>query len=118
MMKNTCGCHRSYRKAKNKADRLSPQNTKRLCILFAALAIVVVSGVLFAPGKGVLALLEEHRRIQEGRQNNTKLEQDIKTTEQQIDSSKRDPEFMEGLARADFNMVQPDEIILDYSKKK
>jgi len=112
-----CGCHHSYREAK-KSDPFSPQEKKRLYILSAVLLIIILAGMAFAPGIGGIALYRQHQRVLDAKDIVTTLKTDNKANRGRLDAAKKNPDYLEGVARAAYNMVQQDEVILDYSKKK
>ena len=115
--KNTaCGCRHPYQK--RQPDQFSPQEKKRLGVMSAILLVLVLTGMALAPRIGIVALRQKHQQVLAAREINTKLKTDNEQGQKSIDAAKKNPEYLEGVARAEYNMVQPDEIILDYSKKK
>jgi len=86
--------------------------------MFAVLLVFVSSGIAFAPHIGGVALYRQHQQVLAAREINAKLKTDNEQGQKSIDAAQKNPEYLEGVARAEYNMVQPDEIILDYSKKK
>jgi len=101
-----------------KPGQFSPGEKKRLYILCAVLLVAGLVGIAFAPGIGGIALYRQHQRLLEAEGIVTTLETDNKASQGRLEAAKKDPDYLEGVARAEYNMVQPDEIILDYSKKK
>jgi len=118
MRKKNAACRYPYQKPSRRDDELSPQEKKHLCVCFVILFLIVLAGVIFVPRIGVVALHQKHQQVLAAQGINAKLKTDNEQGRKSIDAAKKDPEYLEGVARAEYNMVQPDEVILDYSKKK
>jgi cell division protein FtsB len=115
--KNTVGRY-PYQKQNRQTDEFSPQEKKHLYVMFAILLALVLAGMVFVPRIGVVALQQKRQQVLAAQGINAKLKTDNEQGQRSIDAAKKDPEYLEGVARAEYNMVQPDEVILDYSKKK
>jgi len=86
--------------------------------MFAVLLALVLAGMVFAPRVGVIALQQKRQQVLAAQGINAKLRTDNEQGRKSIEAAKKNPEYLEGVARAEYNMVQPDEVILDYTKKK
>jgi len=114
----TRGGGHSYQPAK-KTGEFSPQQKKRLYILATVLLAIGLLGLTLAPGIGGVALYRQHRQVLAAQEINAKLLTDNEQSQKSIASAKEDPDSLERISRGpSFNLVQPDEVILDYSKKK
>ena len=112
-----CGYRHSYQQDK-RISQLSPLEKKRLYILAAVLLVIGLVGMMLAPGIGGLALYRQHQRVLVAQEINGKLRTDNEQGQKSIDAAKKNPDYLEEVSRGAFNLVQRDEIILDYSKKK
>lgn len=70
------------------------------------------------PGVGGVALYRQHQETQTAEGVNSKLQTDNELGQKSLAAAQKNPELLEGVARAQFNLIRPDEVILDYSKKK
>jgi cell division protein FtsB len=118
MRNKNAACRYPYQKPNRQADEFSPPEKKRLYALYAILFLIVLAGVVFVPRIGAVALHQKRQQVLAAQGINAKLKTDNEQGQKSIDAAKKDPEYLEGVARAEYNMVQPDEVILDYSKKK
>jgi cell division protein FtsB len=114
---STCGCRHSYQPAK-KTGQFSPAEKKRLYILAAILVAIGLVGITFAPGIGGVALHRQHQQVRAAQELNLKLRTDNELGQKSIAAAKENPDYLEEVSRGAFNLVQRDEVILDYSKKK
>lgn len=113
----TYGCCHLPQQAK-KTGEFSSQEKKRLYILAAILLVICLVGMMLAPGIGGVALYRQRQQMLAVQEINVKLRTDNEQGQKSIAAAKENPDFLEGISRGPFNLVQPDEVIFDYSKKK
>jgi len=111
------GCRHSYQQPQQ-TSRFSPQEKKRLYILAAVLLVIALAGMALVPGAGGIALYRQHRQVLAAQEINAKLRTDNEQGQKSIDAAEKNPDYLEEISRGAFNLVQRDEIILEYAKKK
>ncbi|MDR0476778.1 MAG: hypothetical protein LBH14_02395 [Desulfobulbaceae bacterium] len=116
-MRRTSSCRHLYQQA-NKTGQFPLPERQRLYILAAILLIVSLAGMTLVPGIGGLALYRQHQQSQTAQAIIAKLRTDNEQGQKSINVAQENPDFLVEISRGpSFNLVQRDEIILDYSKK-
>ena len=116
-MRRANGYRHSYQKS-SKISQFSLPEKKRLYILAAGLLTICLAGIVFTPKIGGVALYRQRQQALAAQEINAKLRIDNEQGQKSINTAKKNPDFLEEVSRAQFNLVQQDEVILDYSKRK
>jgi cell division protein FtsB len=101
------------RSPKKKLTNLQEGRLKRL-------AGIILAGVLlwflFAPERGVLALFKKRSELQELQKKNASSQAENARLREQLDRLKKDPAYLEDIARREYGLLKEHEIIYDFSK--
>lgn len=101
------------RSPKKKLTNLQEGRLKRL-------AGIVLAGVLlwllFAPERGVLALYKKRTELRQLQQKNSTSRAENARLREQLDRLKKDPAYLEDIARREYGLLKEHEIIYDFSK--
>lgn len=96
--------------------KLTNLQAGRLRQLAGLLLAGVLLWFLFAPERGVLALFNKRSQLHDLQQKN-KLEQaENARLQEQIDRLKKDPAYLEDIARREYGLLKEHEYIYDFSK--
>ena len=98
--------------------QLSSLQKNRLVRITALLAIMAFVWLIFAPHSGVWALIRQHARLKALERNTSKLEQDNKKLQKEIDRLRNDPAYLEEVARREHGLLKKNEYIYDFSQQK
>jgi cell division protein FtsB len=112
-----------YKKKKNPKQR--PKSGKNLSTaqeriyLRVLLFIVVVCllWLLLAPGSGVISLFTKRSELHHVQQETQRTAQENKALEGDINNLLNDPQFLEEVARQNYNLLKKNEKVFDFSKK-
>lgn len=99
-------------------QQLSPLQQKRLVRISAALILLALLWVLFAPGSGVVSLLRKRKELTTLQEKTVQLEQENDKLQQDIDRLQKDSEYLEEIARKDYGLLKKNERVYDFSRKK
>jgi len=72
--------------------------------------------LLLAPGSGVLALFSKRAELNHAEEEVQRTEQENKILQGDIDKLLNDPEFLEEVARKEYNLLKKNEKVYDFSK--
>lgn len=99
-------------------QKLTPLQQKWLA---RAIILILLSGVLwlvFAPGKGLIALHLKRNTVQSLEEETGLLKEDNAKLTGDIEKMKNDPGHLEEVARRDFDLLKKNERVYDFSRKK
>lgn len=106
---------RSKPKAKQKLSRLQEGRVIKIAI---ALLFLSLLWIIFAPGSGVVTLLNKRADLDTLQQDTAEIQQQIDQIKTDIDRLHNDQDYLEKVARKDFGLLKENEKVYDFSKTK
>lgn len=82
------------------------------------LVIMAFAWLIFAPHSGIWALLQQHSRRKVLEEKTAALEADNKALEKEIEQLRKDPAYLEDVARREHGLLKKNEYIYDFSQQK
>lgn len=86
--------------------------------IIAALLVLAVLWILFAPGSGLVTYMTKRSELKKLEQETAKISEENSNLQKDIERLQNDPEFLERIARKDHGLLKKNERIFDFSKKK
>ncbi len=103
------------KKPRPKQTLSSVQESRMMKIVFALLVIALL-WIFFAPGSGVISIINKRSELQNLQKETTQIEQKIVELQKEIDRLHNDPAYLEEIARKDFGLLKENEKVYDFSK--
>lgn len=92
---------------------------KNILVKISVLLIAAaMAWLIFSPRAGLWALFQQHSRLMELERKTSKLEQDNRELEKEINRLRNDPSYLEEVARRDHGLLKKNEYIYDFSPQK
>ena len=102
---------------KPKQVSFSVQEGRMMKIIFALLGIALL-WIIFAPGAGIITLMNKRSELEKLQQETAQIEQQIGSLQKEIDRLHNDPAYLEEVARKDFDLLKKNEKVYDFSTPK
>lgn len=99
-------------------QKLTPLQQKWLA---RGVILIILTGILlllFAPGRGLVAIYLKRQDVQNLQEETTLLKEDNTKLSGDIEQMKNDPEHLEEVARRDFDLLKKNERVYDFSKQE
>ena len=97
---------------------LSSLQKNKLVKITVLLVAAALAWLIFSPRTGLWALLRQHSRLVELERKTSKLEQDNRELEKEINRLRNDPSYLEEVARREHGLLKKNEYIYDFSPQK
>lgn len=94
----------------------SPVQKNRLRKVYVLLGCLGLMWVLFAPGNGVVALLNQRSELREMQAETERLRVQNQQLQVELERLRKDPEYLEEIARKDYGLLKKNERVYDFSK--
>jgi cell division protein FtsB len=101
---------------RNPKKRITSLQETRLKRIAGFLLAGTLLWFLLAPHRGVLALLDKRTELKALQEKSTQIEAENTRLREQIDRLKKDPAYLEDLARREYGLLKEREFIYDFSK--
>ena len=98
-------------------NKFSSREMKQLPYIGLFLIIVLILWVVFAPGRGILALYRSQTEIDRLQAENSRLAEENKVLQKEIERLQDDPAYLEEKARKDYGMLKDNEVLYIFKKK-
>ncbi len=92
----------------------SVQESRMMKIIFVLLVIALM-WIIFAPGSGIMTLMNKRSELERLQQETAQIEQQIGSLQKEIDRLHDDPAYLEKVARKDFDLLKKNEKVYDFS---
>lgn len=99
-------------------NRLSRRELKQLLAVAAALCLLLVAWILFAPTNGAYHYFRLQSKIDETARQNQILSETNESLQSEIDRLTNDPAYLEETARTKYGLLKKNEIVYDFSNRK
>ena len=99
----------------NKFSRRDKKHFSYTGLLFL---ILLILWLIFAPGRGILALYESQKEIKRLQAENKSLAEENKTLQETLNKLQADPSYLEEKAREEYGMLKENEVLYIFKKKK
>ncbi len=103
---------------KKPIKHLSPLQKSRLVRITVLLVITAFAWLIFAPHSGIWALQQQHSRRKALERKTLALERNNKALEEEIGRLRKDPAYLEEVARRERGLLKKNEYIYDFSQQK
>jgi cell division protein FtsB len=90
----------------------------RVMKIVIALVLIAVLWVVFAPGSGIVTLINKRSELHRLQEEKARLEQQIDTLQKDIDRLHNDPAYLEDIARSKYGLLKKNEKVYDFSKSQ
>lgn len=80
--------------------------------------VVAIAWIVFAPGNGILALLNQRAELKSIEQETQELTMENEELRAEIDRIENDEEYLEEISRRDHGMVKENEMLFEFPVKK
>lgn len=107
---------KSRKRSKVKRKMSTNQERRYLRIIFI-LVVMSLLWILFAPGAGLFSFFTKRGELKDIEKETTLMEVENKTLEKDIENLLHDPEYLEEVARKDFELLKKNEKVYDFSKE-
>ena len=97
-------------------DRLTRNEKKILPHIGLLLALLVILWVVFAPGRGMLALHRANGEIERLQAENKRMAEENRILQEEIKRLQSDPAFLEEKARKEYGLLKENEILYIFKK--
>ncbi len=97
---------------------LSATRKKKLLRIAVCVIVLTALWVVFAPGRGVLFLHQQNKRLAELKAEQKRLSLENNKMERDIQQLQNSKEYLEKVAREEHGMVKDNEIIFNFAKEK
>ena len=97
---------------------LTPMQEKMFVRIAIFLVAAVFTWIIFAPRIGILAYLQKHSRFRGLEQKTLQLEKSNASLSTEIERLKKDPAYLEDVARREQGLLKKNEYIYDFSQQK
>lgn len=108
--------------SKRKKPRLTqtmPQGQKRTFKkIIIAFFVLCLLWVIFAPGAGVYSYLDKRAELARLEKEAARVREENLSLESEIEKLLNDPEYLEDVARKDYNLLKKNERVYDFSREK
>lgn len=109
----------SFKKKKPRPkQKLSSVQESRVMKIIFALLVIALLWVIFAPGSGLVTLINKRSEMKKLQEETTQIEHQIGELQKEIDRLHNDPEYLEEVARKDFGLLKKNEKVFDFSTSK
>jgi len=95
--------------------RTSPLQKSRLKKIGVIMTFVALLWLLFAPQSGVMALLQKRSAVKSLEAESEAIAQENKQLQAEIERLQNDTNYLEEVARRDYDMLKPNERVYDFS---
>lgn len=102
---------------KQPKKKLTAQQEKRVRQVAVVMLILAVLWLVFAPRKGVVAVVYKRVQLSKAEERAKKIDQDNAGIQEQINRAKNDPAYLEDLARKQYKILQNNEYLYDFRKE-
>jgi len=103
---------------KKPIKHLSPLQQSRLVQITVLLIIVAFAWLIFAPHSGIWALFQQHSRRVALERKTSALARGNEALEKEIARLRKDPAYLEEVARREHGLLKKNEYIYDFSQQK
>ena len=97
--------------------KMTPLQEKRFRVILAVLVAVALAYLLFAPGKGIVALSIKQVHVKKLEAQLKQVSQDNAAIQEQINRAQNDSSYREDLARKQYKLLQQNEFLYDFRKE-
>lgn len=109
----------SFKKKKPRPkQKLSSVQESRVMKIIFALLVIALLWVIFAPGSGLVTLINKRSEMKKLQEETTQIEHQIGELQKEIDRLHNDPGYLEEVARKDFGLLKKNEKVFDFSTSK
>jgi cell division protein FtsB len=91
---------------------------KKLLPYIGFFIIILILWIIFAPGRGMLALSRSQKEIARLQADNKRLEAENRTLQKELDRLQKDPAYLEEKARKEYGMLKENELLYIFKKKE
>jgi cell division protein FtsB len=102
-------------KSKQKLSRLQEGRVMKIVFVLLVLALL---WIFFAPGAGVVTLINKRFELKKAQKEAIRIEQQIDELQNEIDRLHNDPTYLEDIARKEYGLLKKNEEVYDFSKSK
>ncbi len=102
---------------KRQATDLSPAEKKLLKKILLLLVFLSLAALIFLPGRGLLSYVQAKRELQKIEEQKAAIIAQNKAYRTEIEKMKTDDSYVEKVAREEYGLQKPNEIIFDFKKK-
>ena len=90
----------------------------RVIKIVIGLVLLALLWIIFAPGSGVVTLLNKKSELKKMQHEKAQIEGQIDALQKDIDRLHNDPAYLEDLARREYGLLKKNEKVFDFSKSQ
>jgi cell division protein FtsB len=99
-------------------QKLSAVQERLLLKIIAALFVLALLWILFAPGTGLVTYMTKRSQLRKLEQETAQIRQKSSNLEIDIEKLENDPQYLERIARKDHGLLKKNERVFDFSSEK
>ena len=80
--------------------------------------VLLILWIVFAPNRGIYDMVRTHEELGKLQAENTRLVEENKALQVEINRLQNDPTYLEEKARKDYGMLKENEVLYIFKKKK
>ena len=98
-------------------DTLTSREKKLLPHIGLLLALLVILWIVFAPGRGMLALHRAQKEVEKLQAENLRMAEENRLLQQEVKRLQSDPAYLEDKARKEYGLLKENELLYLFKKK-
>jgi len=99
-------------------QKLSAVQERMLLKIIAALFVLSLLWIVFAPGSGIVTYMTKRSQLIKLEQETAQIRKKSSNLEKDIEKLQNDPEYLERIARKEHGLLKKNERVFDFSREK